>query len=115
MDISISFETWQRLTTERRSEAGSYDAFIRRLLGHIPAAGHERTNEPHGHINAFWSAIDDCWIADIPDLNPCSAHGDTPAEAVADAETATALWLDVARDRNMTIPKPRYRPAIYAT
>ena len=34
-------------------------------------------NEPHYHINLFWSAEDECWIADVPDLKPCSAHGDT--------------------------------------
>ena len=40
-------------------------------------------NEPHYHINLFWSAEDECWIADVPDLRPCSAHGDTRAEAIA--------------------------------
>ncbi len=70
--------------------------------------------EPKYHINVFWSAIDDCWIADVPDLKPCSAHGDTPAEAVAEAGVAIELWLDVARDRGFVIPEPRYRPAIYA-
>ena len=37
-------------------------------------------NEPHYHINLFWSAEDECWIADVPDLRPCSSHGDTPEE-----------------------------------
>ena len=27
------------------------------------------------HINLFWSDDDQCWIADIPDLKFCSAHG----------------------------------------
>ena len=40
------------------------------------------------HINVFWYPDDDCWIADVPDLKPCSAHGDTPAEALAEAEVA---------------------------
>lgn len=70
--------------------------------------------EPRYHINVFWSAVDGCWIADVPDLKPCSAHGDTPAEAVAEAEIAIGLWLDVARDRGFSITEPRYRPAIYA-
>ena len=43
-------------------------------------------NEPRYHINLFWSDEDACWIADVPDLKPCSAHGDTPAEAIAEAE-----------------------------
>lgn len=66
------------------------------------------------HINVFWSADDDCWIADVPDLRPCSAHGDTPVEAISEAEVAIALWLEVARDKGFEIPEPRYRPAIYA-
>lgn len=66
------------------------------------------------HINLFWSVEDDCWIADVPDLRPCSAHGDTPVEAIAEAQEAIALWLDVARDKGFSIPEPRYRPAIYA-
>jgi predicted RNase H-like HicB family nuclease len=36
---------------------------------------------PRYHINVFWSDEDSCWIADVPDLRYCSAHGDTPEEA----------------------------------
>jgi predicted RNase H-like HicB family nuclease len=68
----------------------------------------------HYHINVFWSAEDDCWIADVPDLRPCSAHGDTPAAAIAEAEIAIELWLETAREYDMPIPEARYRPAIYA-
>lgn len=66
------------------------------------------------HINVFWSAEDQCWIADVPDLRPCSAHGDTPSQAIAEAEIAIALWLETAKEHGFAIPKPRYRPAIYA-
>jgi predicted RNase H-like HicB family nuclease len=69
---------------------------------------------PHYHINVFWSDEDQCWIADVPDLRPCSAHGDTPTEAITEAEVAIALWLETAEDRGMPIPDARYRPAIYA-
>ena len=66
------------------------------------------------HINLFWSAEDDCWIADIPDLKYCSAHGDSPEEAVAEARVAMQAWLESAAERGFPIPEPRYRPAIYA-
>lgn len=66
------------------------------------------------HINVFWSAEDQCWIADVPDLRPCSAHGDSPSQAIAEAETAIALWLETAAEHKVAIPEPRYRPAIYA-
>ncbi|WP_394269647.1 type II toxin-antitoxin system HicB family antitoxin [Qipengyuania sp.] len=71
-------------------------------------------SEPHYHINLFWSAEDDCWIADVPDLKPCSAHGATRSEALANIGDAIQGWLDVAKERQWPIPAPRYRPAIYA-
>ena len=69
---------------------------------------------PRYHINVFWAANDDCWIADVPDLKPCSAHGDTPHEAAAEAQVAIELWIETATERGLPIPEPRYRPAIYA-
>ena len=66
------------------------------------------------HINVFWYPDDECWIADVPDLKSCSAHGDTPAEAIAEAEVAIGLWIETAEANGMLVPKARYRPAIYA-
>ena len=63
------------------------------------------------HINVFWSEEDDCWIADVPDLRPCSAHGETPQEAVAEAGVAIGMWLDWARDKGASVPEPTYRPS----
>jgi predicted RNase H-like HicB family nuclease len=71
-------------------------------------------NAPHYNINVYWSDEDDCWIADVPDLRPCSAHGATPEEAITHVRDAIEGWLAVARDRGFPIPQPRYRPAIYA-
>lgn len=71
-------------------------------------------NEPRYHINLFLSDKDACWIADVPDLKPCSAHGSSPAEAIAEVQVVIGLWLDFARDHGHPIPDPRYRPAIYA-
>lgn len=71
-------------------------------------------SQPRYHINLFWSSEDECWIADVPDLKPCSAHGDTPEEAIANIQNAIELWLETAVDNGLAIPEPRYRPAIYA-
>ena len=68
----------------------------------------------HYHINLFWSDEDDCWIADVPDLKYCSAHGATRALALAEIETAMTAWLDVARENGDVIPEAKYRPAIYS-
>jgi predicted RNase H-like HicB family nuclease len=66
------------------------------------------------HINVFYSDEDGGYIADIPDLDACSAFGSTPEEALAEVEKAKEAWLAAARDAGKPIPEPRYRPAIYA-
>ena len=66
------------------------------------------------HINVFWYPDDQCWIADVPDLRPCSTHGDTPERAVAEIRQAIDLWLETAKATDQPIPEPRYSPAIYA-
>jgi predicted RNase H-like HicB family nuclease len=65
------------------------------------------------HINIFYSEEDESYIADIPDLDFCSASGETPTEAIRELEVAKELWLEVARDRGDPIPEPKYRPVIY--
>jgi predicted RNase H-like HicB family nuclease len=45
----------------------------------------------------------------VPDLQSCSAFGDTPAEALAEIEQAIEAWLAVARWDGLPIPEPRYR------
>ncbi len=62
------------------------------------------------HMNVLWSQEDGCWIADVPDLRYCSGHGDSPEAAVANAQSAVAGWLEVARERGLAEPEPRYRP-----
>ena len=66
---------------------------------------------PHYHINIFWSDEDGCWIADVPDLRYCSAHGDSPEEAAREAQVAMELWLETARETGVPIPESRYRAA----
>ncbi len=65
------------------------------------------------HINLFYSDDDDGWIADIPDLNACSAFGETADEALRAVEVAKEAWLAIARKQHKPVPLPRYRPAIY--
>lgn len=65
------------------------------------------------HVNLFYSAEDEGYIADIPDLEACSAFGRTMEEALVQLKIAKALWLKAARSERKRIPPPRYRPAIY--
>ena len=65
------------------------------------------------HINVFWSEEDGAYIADIPDLKYCSAHGPTPEAALREVLAAKQAWLEAARESGKPIPRPRYRPVIY--
>ena len=65
------------------------------------------------HINVFYSDEDGGYIADIPDLEACSAFGRTPEEALAEVQQAKQAWLEAARQAGKPIPPPRYRPLIY--
>ena len=65
------------------------------------------------HINIFYSDEDGGYIADIPDLDSCSAFGKTPEEALAEVERAKAAWIEAARAEGKPVPPPRYRPVIY--
>lgn len=65
------------------------------------------------HINVFYSEEDEAYIADIPDLKYCSAHGETPEEALHEVLIAKEGVLAVMREEGLPIPEPRYRPIIY--
>jgi len=65
------------------------------------------------HINVFYSGEDEGYIADIPDLQHCSAFGETPEQALQEVLIAKAAWLEAARAAGKPIPYPRYRPVIY--
>jgi len=65
------------------------------------------------HINIFYSEEDGGYIADIPDLDSCSAFGNTPEEALSEVEQAKRAWLEAAHTQGKPIPQPRYRPIIY--
>lgn len=66
------------------------------------------------HINVFYSAEDGGYIADVPDLKSCSAFGASPEEALREVLAAKQAWLDSARKHKKPVPRPRFRPAIYA-
>ena len=65
------------------------------------------------HINIFYSEDDGGYIADIPDLDACSAFGDTPDEALHEVQKAKSLWIEAAKAEDKLIPPPKYRPVIY--
>jgi len=68
---------------------------------------------PGYHINIFCSEENGDYIADIPDLDSCSAFGDTAERALAHVARAREAWPEATRAAGKPIPSPRYRPVIY--
>ena len=65
------------------------------------------------HVNLFYSEEDGGYIADIPDLQHCSAFGETQEEALQEVLKAKKAWLEATEANGKPIPEPRFRPVIY--
>ncbi|MCL4471789.1 MAG: type II toxin-antitoxin system HicB family antitoxin [Gammaproteobacteria bacterium] len=60
-------------------------------------------------IILYWSEEDQVFIAEVPELPGCMAHGETQNDAFQNIQEAMSLWLDTARELGRTIPEPRGR------
>ncbi|HEV7680825.1 MAG TPA: type II toxin-antitoxin system HicB family antitoxin [Pyrinomonadaceae bacterium] len=58
-------------------------------------------------IIIYWSNEDQAFVAEVPELPGCMAHGDTHESALANANEATQLWIDTAREFGDPVPEPR--------
>ena len=65
-------------------------------------------------IIIYWSNDDQAFIAEVPELPGCVAHGRTPSKALSNCQEAIALWLDTAREFGRRIPDPKGKRLIYA-
>ena len=62
----------------------------------------------------YWSAEDELFIAEVPELPGCMAHGDSREEALRNAEDAISLWIEVAERRGRPIPEAKGRVLMVA-
>ncbi len=58
-------------------------------------------------IIMYWSNEDDAFVAEVPELPGCAAHGDTQEMALAEVKQAMDLWVDTAREFGDPIPEPK--------
>ncbi len=65
-------------------------------------------------IILYWNEEDKIFIAEVPELPGCMAHGDTQEAALANAKEAIRLWLDTAREFGDPIPAPKGQRLMYA-
>ena len=62
----------------------------------------------------YWSEEDEAYLAEVPELPGCVAHGDTYESALANAKEAIQLWIDTALEFGDPIPEPKGRRLMYA-
>lgn len=60
-------------------------------------------------IILYWSAEDDAYIAEVPELAGCMADGATAKEALENAEIVIGEWLETAVALGRSIPEPKGR------
>ncbi|MEQ1922779.1 MAG: type II toxin-antitoxin system HicB family antitoxin [Pyrinomonadaceae bacterium] len=64
-------------------------------------------NSPKYEIVIYWDNDDQIFVAEVPDLPGCMAHGKTRIEAAQQVSEAIELWLETAKEFGDKIPEPR--------
>ena len=57
----------------------------------------------------YWSAKDNAFIAEAPELAGCCADGETRIKALENIEIIINEWIDTAKRQGRNIPEPRGR------
>ena len=65
-------------------------------------------------IIIYWSNEDNAFIAEVPELPGCIAHGETPEKALKNIKEAMQLWIDTAKEFGDHIPEPKGERLIFA-
>ena len=58
-------------------------------------------------IIIYWSNEDGAFVAEVPELPGCTAHGDTQEAALENTSQAMDLWIETAREFGDPIPVPK--------
>ncbi|MGB7293335.1 MAG: type II toxin-antitoxin system HicB family antitoxin [Thermodesulfobacteriota bacterium] len=65
-------------------------------------------------IIIYWSDDDKAFVAEVPELPGCMAHGESYEAALANAKDAIQLWIDTAGEFGDSVPEPKGRRLILA-
>lgn len=68
----------------------------------------------HYEIILYWSAEDKVFVAEVPELPGCRAHGATHEAALASVKEAMQLWIDTATEYGDPVPEPKGQRLMYA-
>ncbi|MBX9782394.1 MAG: type II toxin-antitoxin system HicB family antitoxin [Chitinophagaceae bacterium] len=58
-------------------------------------------------IIIFWSEQDQVFVAEMPELKGCIAHGDTQSEALKNVNEVAEEWIEMAKEKGWVIPEPK--------
>ncbi len=64
---------------------------------------------PPYEIIVFWSAPDECFVTEVPELPGCMADGATYHEALDNTMLIIREWIDTALAEGRSIPTPKGR------
>ena len=62
----------------------------------------------------YWSKEDDAYVAEVPQLAGCAAHGESQEVALRNAQEAITLWIETAKEFSDPIPEPAGRRLVFA-
>ena len=69
----------------------------------------------HKYEVIIYRSSEDCaFIAEVPELLGCIAHGDSAEAALCNVNDAMSLWLDTAREHGDPIPEPKGQRLMFA-
>ncbi|MCA1962221.1 MAG: type II toxin-antitoxin system HicB family antitoxin [Desulfomonile sp.] len=54
------------------------------------------------------------FVAEVPELPGCMAHGETEESALKNVKETIQLWIDTAREFGDSVPEPKGRRLLYA-
>ena len=60
-------------------------------------------------IILYWSSEDEVFVAEVPELPGCMAHGGDQEAALRAVNEAVQLWIETAREAGEPVPKPKGR------
>lgn len=57
----------------------------------------------------YWSAEDQSFVVEVPELPGCMADGQSYEEAVANAQLVIEQWIETAHELGRPVPEPKGR------
>ena len=73
-----------------------------------------RNGDMKYEIIMYWSGEDKVFVAEIPELPGCIAHGDSEEKVLKSVREAARLWVDVAKEFGDPVPQPKGKQLLLA-